>query len=244
MGLSWAAFHPCLRPKIIIKMDDDAVVDFRQLIDFLQSKLPSIEADPTADYLAGYAFREAVPERSETSKWYVTREEYEDDFYPDYLSGWMYIIKPSTARRLILTTLERELNIFWIDDIWMTGILREKAGINITESFNHLYSPNPQFMQCCLLDLLYHQYRCPYMVGPNGGETVMINAIANAVKDNCYNSAQFPDHNKCVYRDSNIPSIKETCVGVENLFRPYFRGKPIVKRLRKIYNIRANKDRL
>lgn len=232
MGLRWASSHRCLQPKFIIKMDDDVVVDFRQLFAYIQTKWSEISSHPAQHYLAGYAFRKVLPIRLRPSKWFVTQQEFSGKIYPDYLSGWMYITTPNTARSLVKASVGEKSAIFWIDDIWITGILRDKLNISISETLNHLYSANPQFIDCCINDLKKFRYKCPFIAGPNGGEHELIIKLAHTIKKQCYRRQEQPNFNTCSNRDSNIPSIKDTCIGVDKHLLLNDRGSAIIKAIK------------
>lgn len=169
MGLRWASTHRCLRPKYIIKMDDDIVVDFYHLVEYLISQEQRM-SNNNGDFLAGYIFRHVVPIRKQQNKWYVSHDEFKDEVYPDYLSGWMYVTIPQTAKALVSAAFEPHTSIFWIDDTWVTGILRAKKHIPIDDSLNDLFSANSEFLDCCIRDIQKHKYKCPFIAG----ETIAI----------------------------------------------------------------------
>lgn len=199
MGLQWVGFHQCIKPKFIVKLVDDAVVDFHHLKEFLEARLSGIDANATTHYLAGFLFQHSLAHRDESSKWFVTRQEFQDDYYPDYLTGLFYITVPFTARHLVKAAREEKSNVYWIDDVWITGMLREKLHIRISESLNNLLTLDPNGMKRCLENMIQKQYRCPYIVGLNGGDTTLITRFATAIEDKCYTTPHQPDHDSCVY---------------------------------------------
>ena len=75
--------------------------------------------------------------RNKISKWAVTEEEFSGHFYPDFLSGWCYVSTP-TAVSDILNWVEGE-EMFWIDDVWVTGVLAHKAEVELI-SLNMYYT--------------------------------------------------------------------------------------------------------
>lgn len=218
MGLRWASYHNCLKPKFIIKMDDDIVVDFRQLFAYLRAKdkyTLHLDRDSKQHYLSGYLFKNVVPIRLRPSKWFVTEDEFRDRVYPDYLSGWMYVTTPYTAKALAGAAFKAKSNIFWIDDIWLTGILRAQTGIPIAEEMNHLFSANSQFLDCCITDLERDKLKCPFIAGPNGGDHMLIKKLAKSILQQCFTNQDDPYFNTCVDRDVHTLSIQSTCVGVD-----------------------------
>lgn len=214
MGLRWAASE-CSMAKYIIKIDDDTVFDVYHLVSYLENLESSLDG-PNEQLLAGYVLDGKKPIRLQVSKWYVNFQEFSDDIYPDYLSGWLYITNPSTARALVA---ESQIEpFFWIDDTWVTGILRDKRNIPLTK-LNQWYSANSQFLDCCIEDARKYSFKCDYHVGPNGGD---VKLIMNFMKEmeKCY-------ENECIDRTPNH-SVKQTCVGqVKNIIGQH--GEAVVK---------------
>ena len=62
--------------------------------------------------------------RNKWSKWFVTKEEYKEAKYPDYCSGWAYVTNHKTVKSILEESKKVE-NHFWIDDVYITGILRK-----------------------------------------------------------------------------------------------------------------------
>lgn len=179
-------------------MDDDIVVDFRQLFAYLRAKdkyTLHLDRDSKQHYLSGYLFKNVVPIRLRPSKWFVTEDEFRDRVYPDYLSGWMYVTTPYTAKALAGAAFKAKSNIFWIDDIWLTGILRAQTGIPIAEEMNHLFSANSQFLDCCITDLERDKLKCPFIAGPNGGDHMLIKKLAKSILQRCFTNQDDPYFN-------------------------------------------------
>lgn len=242
MGLRWASFHKCLRPMFIIKMDDDIVVDFSQLIEYLQKQKQHQLAknDGEIHFLAGYIFRHVQPIRRRQNKWFVSEDEFRGNEYPDYLSGWLYVTIPKTARALVLAASQPFTPIFWIDDTWITGILRGKRLIPIDDSLNERFSANSQFLDCCIADMQKHKYKCPFLAGPNGADHALISKYNEAVRQHCLlreNNDTNDDNNQmgqniCIDRQPNNPSIKETCVGSDKHLLKENHGAAIISSFR------------
>lgn len=217
MGLRWAAIE-CSMAKYIIKVDDDTVFDVFHLVNYLDN------LESTLDYanehlLAGYILDGKKPIRLQASKWYVSMQEYDGSVYPDYLSGWLYVTNPRTARSLVVESQVQKF--FWIDDTWVTGVLREKRNIPLTR-LNKWFSANSQFLDCCVDDARKHSFKCDYHVGPNGGDGKLIAAFVSAM-EKCYDG-------DCVERTPS-QSVKQTCVGqVKNIIGQH--GEAVVKSIR------------
>jgi len=120
MGLQWASDH-CSQAQFLLKQDDDIFVDLHNLVARLRNS-PLGTALKSRKAIYGKVLQNRRAIRDPGSKWFVTQEEFGSELYPSFVSGWAYVTTPSTIRRL-LQGLET-LNFFWIDDVFITGILR------------------------------------------------------------------------------------------------------------------------
>ncbi|KAH8420434.1 hypothetical protein KR009_010305 [Drosophila setifemur] len=202
MGLRWAAEECKERAKFIIKLDDDIIYDvfhLRRYLEALEVGQPKLATSSTL--LSGFVLDAKPPIRLQANKWYVSREEYPHALYPAYLSGWLYITNVPTASRIVAEA-ERDSTIFWIDDTWLTGVVRSRLGIPL-ERHNDWFSANAEFLDCCVRDLKQHSFECEYSVGPNGGDDrLLVEFLHNVEK--CY-------FDECVKRPAG-KSLKQTCV--------------------------------
>ncbi|EDW82693.1 uncharacterized protein Dwil_GK10121 [Drosophila willistoni] len=201
MGLRWAATECERRAKFIIKLDDDIIYDvfhLRRYLESLEVSQPTLATSNTL--LAGYVLDAKPPIRLRANKWFVTRQEYPHALYPAYLSGWLYITNVPTAARLVAEA--ERLPIFWIDDTWLTGVVRQQLGIPL-KRHNDWFSPNSENLDCCVRDLKMHNFECEYSVGPNGADAkLLIEFLHNVEK--CY-------FDECIKRPPG-KSLKQTCV--------------------------------
>uniref|UniRef100_A0A8D8BWI4 Hexosyltransferase n=1 Tax=Culex pipiens TaxID=7175 RepID=A0A8D8BWI4_CULPI len=198
MSLKWGTEH-CRKAKFLIKMDDDIVYDPFYIQNYL-SDLDSHQKPEQRYLLAGFTFTNKKVIRLKANKWFVSRDEFPADVYPPYLSGWLYITNQRTARELVLQS--ERTPFFWIDDTYVTGILAERAHIQLT-SLNKWFSANSEFLDCCIRDMKRFSYQCDYYVGPNGGTQRLIMDFVQEL-ERCYDNA-------CYQRPSGKPLTK-TCV--------------------------------
>lgn len=215
-------------------MDDDIVVDFYHLFEYLSEQIQEIlhSNDDVQHFLAGYIFRHVVPIRRQQNKWYVSEEEFSGNVYPDYLSGWFYVTIPLTAKTLVTAAFAPMTPIFWIDDTWITGILREKSRIPIDDSLNEMFSANSQFLDCCISAMEKHKLKCPFIAGPNGGENTLIKKYHNVLNEMCVPNYSDLKHNLCAERDAGMPSLKETCVGADKHLLKENHGAAVISAVR------------
>jgi hypothetical protein len=186
-------------------MDDDIIVDLYQLLDKLSSQYPVIN-----QVMYGFKQIGLSPQRDPANKWFVSRQEFAEDTYPDFLSGWAYVLSPFAAS-LIVRQAKRE-TFFWIDDVWVTGMLATKAGLQI-QSLNTFYTVHKEHMECCVSNAQTggETYFCDFMVGPSVDDRRLIREFGRA-SELCF------DQRKCQRRTWQ-KSIIKTCVHVVN---PYF----------------------
>lgn len=141
-GLSWAQKH-CFSLDFVVKMDDDIVANFREIVRFVDKVYP-VSTDPfmsrtTYNMIAGYEFPQMRVIRSSEDKWCTKRNEFSADFYPNFCSGWGYITTPETIDTL-LSELQTIESAFWIDDVFVTGVLRIAARDVFLDPLNERYS--------------------------------------------------------------------------------------------------------
>lgn len=201
MGLQWSSTY-CSKARFIIKIDDDIIYDIfhvKRYLDALELENPKLTSSP--ELLAGYILDSKPVIRNQANKWFVSEQEYAGNVYPSYLSGWLYISNPKTAARLVEQA--NKSPIFWIDDTWVTGVLRESLRIPM-QRLNDWFSANPEFLNCCVRDLKASSLECDLYVGPNGGNAkLLIEFLHNVEK--CY-------YDECTKRGKE-QSLKNTCVG-------------------------------
>ncbi|CAH0561319.1 unnamed protein product [Brassicogethes aeneus] len=189
MGLKWATDH--CKAQFLIKMDDDIVVNLRAVVDILKNtKFPQ-------KLLAGYIFKGMKPIRLKANKWYVTEEEYKYNNYPAFISGWFYITNIKTGQHLVL--LSNYYKYFWIDDLFVTGIVANSLKIRHYD-LSKYFTVNPEFLECCIRDVK-KKLSCDIMVGPNGGDNNLFFKFNEALSF-CYD-------NNCKNR---IKSLNDTCI--------------------------------
>lgn len=197
MGLKWAAKR-CSHAKFIIKIDDDSVYDIYRVHAYLQKR----ESDSRVPFLGGYIFPHQKPIRLEADKHFVTPEEFPDEEFPPYLSGWLYLTN-AHAVRMLLKEAERK-KFFWIDDTFVTGILAEGLSIPFTD-LTEWFSANPDFLDCCVRDMKRFNLECEFVIGPNGGDTKLLPLFQNEAKK-CLKSKS------CRLRHGAAENLRNTCV--------------------------------
>ena len=167
-ALRWVS-HNC-PDNLLLKMDDDIYVNFPSLLGLVQRNIP-----PSAGsrWMLGL-LQLSLPVLRNSSKWAVSAEDWSQDLYPDFLSGWCYI-SPPTSVKLIVEMLDRQLNIFWIDDLMITGVVAPSVGISLA-SLNSYFTMFSSDLECCLAQ--EKRERCSYLVGPTDLEAELVTRLA------------------------------------------------------------------
>ena len=177
MGLKWSVEN-CDHVSYIMKMDDDIVINLYEVLD----KLENIVINNS---IAGYVFENMLPIRDPANKWFVTKDEFADDSYPRFLSGWLYVTTYSVISKL-MEQANSHSKYFWIDDVFVTGILREKSNIGIV-NIGEMYTTDFGFIKCCIKGGK-EKLKCEFAVGPNGGDAelqVQFQEFASHCRSTC-----------------------------------------------------------
>ncbi|XP_076360401.1 beta-1,3-galactosyltransferase 5-like [Tachypleus tridentatus] len=122
MGYKWATEF-CPKATFIFKLDDDVYVDAFQVVKFL---IFTFGLSPTSVLACSVVSAGTLPQRN--GKWSVTRKEYSFDTYPEYCSGMGYIVSMDIVRDILAAS--KRLPFFWVDDIFVTGIVAEALGLS------------------------------------------------------------------------------------------------------------------
>jgi len=128
MGYHWAMTF-CPNSTYVLKADDDAFIDIDQLFEYV-NRTYTLEDHNSGILLCNVFPQGTKPSRDPQSKWFVSPEEYEPSTYPKYCGGLAYLITPNLIRRLYHEAAASGAKYFWVDDVFVTGILRELAKVD------------------------------------------------------------------------------------------------------------------
>ncbi|ODM92808.1 Beta-1,3-galactosyltransferase 1, partial [Orchesella cincta] len=140
LGYKWINKY-CPGATFILKTDDDAFVDIFQLFDFISR---TYGFAPKPGTLICNVFPEGTKpvraKKARGSKWSVTMDEYPHSVYPRYCGGLAYLATGDVVARIL--DVSDRVKFFWIDDVFVTGILRELAEIEpFYLNLRYLYDP-------------------------------------------------------------------------------------------------------
>jgi hypothetical protein len=128
--LRWVR-RKCSDSKYILKADDDVLVN----IDNLNKNLQFFE-----NGIFGCMCYQLRVVRDKDSKWFMPDCIYQDEFYPKFITGSSYLMTKDTSNK-ILTTLENYSGpIIDLEDVFLTGIIPNIAGIERFDSDNFRFT--------------------------------------------------------------------------------------------------------
>lgn len=131
----------CPNTRYAVKVDDDMYLHVPLLVTSLRSHAKTVydsllhtsnvssDAAPVfpPPFMVGSKNTGAKPIRDKKSKWHVPVEAYKDDVYPNYLSGTAYAM--SGAAALKVYSASRKVPLFWMEDIYITGLCATLAEV-------------------------------------------------------------------------------------------------------------------
>jgi hypothetical protein len=113
--LEWLHMN-CGRVKYVLKVDDDIFLNVQNLLHHLQQTSPT-------NSIIGCKVKNTSPFRFPLSKWYISRQQYEFDTFPDYISGPAYLITGDILSKLYFAT--RKVPRIFLEDVYINGLCRQ-----------------------------------------------------------------------------------------------------------------------
>ena len=109
---------------------DDFLIDVAELVDVMISHEDNIKKTHWSNFpiiCTFFARYGDTPVRNESSKYYTSKEEYKWPYWPDFCLGGAYTTNVGVVRQL--WNASKEVKPLKMDDVWITGVLREKIGM-------------------------------------------------------------------------------------------------------------------
>lgn len=190
MGLTWAALY-CPFASFVFKVDDDIFLNYTFISDYLDSQFPPSQSDPflvrsPIKMIIGYVMPQSPVIRDLTSKWFVHQSDYPNDYYPTFVSGWGYITTIDVVNQLLNQIPSTPM--FWIDDIYVTGMLRSKISDIFFYSINKFFNINIDLLKNWTQ--LTYDHVWPYMVSVTSRDlldrSLQRYQFCRNHKDHCY----------------------------------------------------------
>ena len=122
MAMKWISEY-CSSAPFVLKIDDDMIVNTFYLVKHLNTLIEQRELNKRTIicYLHGHMKVIRVKE----SKWYLSKEEFENEYFKKYCSGSAYILTGDLPK--LMYQLSFHVRFFWVDDYYMTGLLARAA---------------------------------------------------------------------------------------------------------------------
>lgn len=132
--LKWC-IENCFDAKYLVKIDDDVFANVPAIRDFLATN------PLTTNFLMGICHEPELCPREGHSK--VTYEEYASDYYPSHVEGHSIIYSIDVAARLL--SKSKFVEFFWVEDVFVTGILRSQINVDIEPSEKYILTRESLF---------------------------------------------------------------------------------------------------
>lgn len=116
--LRWASTN-CKGVRYLLKIDDDMFLNLPRLLN-------ELKVHPKTNSILGCKVSGASPFRFAFSKWKISRSDYENNYYPDYIAGTAYLISGDIISNLYRAT--RSVPYFIFEDVYITGLCRKQIG--------------------------------------------------------------------------------------------------------------------
>lgn len=131
--LQWTIEH-CRSSRFLLKTDDDVFLNLPNLMNLLGT----VPAPGKNGLILGSIIQGARPIKDRLSKWYTPQSVFKGSVYPTYASGTAYLISRDVVEKLLKLTSKRP--IFWLEDIYLTGILAKELDVELLndDRFNYL----------------------------------------------------------------------------------------------------------
>ena len=115
---NWIRMY-CHTAKVFMKTDDDLALDIQRIVKSVQ---PYINKPR---HLMCYLINNAYVNREIESKFYVSLDEYPDEFYPPYCNGWVFLYTVDIVEEMCRHMVQTEM--FKIEDVWTTGMVMKNV---------------------------------------------------------------------------------------------------------------------
>jgi len=137
-GAKWTSDF-CKSAKLILKTDDDVVVDIYLLLKHIQS-LQETNRVLNNTILCHVIYNGKVDRGP--SKWSTTKKEYPKDKYPPYCPGLAIVMTGDIIPKLYNASLYEPF--FWVDDVYLTGMLAETINVTFEQYVSTVPVGSPQ----------------------------------------------------------------------------------------------------
>jgi hypothetical protein len=156
IGSFWWAHTHCSAAQLIMRVNDDVVVNTPILLPFLHNVLSYITVSdksvsqsltsPTAKIIMGNLFPASPVSRDQSYKFFISPDEYTSDSFVPYMEGSAYVITRNLASEFC--NLSRRLAwppfSTWLEDIYIAGLMSLQLNASFLNLQRH-YSAREQY---------------------------------------------------------------------------------------------------
>lgn len=129
MGFKWYKYF-CEKTKVVLKVDDDVFVNTPFILQSFETNYWETVQDSNKDFIICPVAPAHRIKRNNDSKWFVSKEEWQGDYYPNYCKGYAIFYSGHTILKLYDEA--PMVQYLFVDDALVTGFLRKRTGINLT----------------------------------------------------------------------------------------------------------------
>ncbi len=123
--MRWVADR-CSAIRYVLKVDDDMMLNMQHIADFAEIN-PNFHR-----VIIGKLAKRWRPHREPTNKWYVPVAAFNGSYFPNFVTGPAYFFTGDAARPLYETAVADRTGPLYLEDVYMTGIVAERAGIKVS----------------------------------------------------------------------------------------------------------------
>ncbi|XP_055333053.1 beta-1,3-galactosyltransferase 5-like [Paramacrobiotus metropolitanus] len=147
--LQWGAAF-CPESAYTAKIDDDNWLNLQKYLNFLK-------AHPPSDIVYGGMFYAGtIVIRDPNSKYFVPREEFPQEYYPEYLSGILYAFPTKHLAKVVYMAQHSQMT--FNDDVFVCGVVATKAGLTRKEVPDYGWDHNIHDTTCPKRDKMCIHY--------------------------------------------------------------------------------------
>ncbi|XP_064637914.1 lactosylceramide 1,3-N-acetyl-beta-D-glucosaminyltransferase-like [Lineus longissimus] len=138
--LKWTVTK-CSHAKFMVKMDDDVVMVYQHIVDYAIG----LEAQNATLVYAGRPHHQLIPNRKKKSPWYISHEDFKNETYPPFTSGFFVLLSGDAVRKMYHASFHvpRVYGVarqtFRTDDAYF-GVLARYHDIKLTKASYVIYS--------------------------------------------------------------------------------------------------------
>ncbi|CAL1536423.1 unnamed protein product [Lymnaea stagnalis] len=154
MTFRWVSQH-CKGVRIILKMDDDVVLDVHRFFEEFWFPPPYQQ-----EVIFCHMWKFAEVER--VGKWGISTREYPHEFYPPYCSGFFVVIMPAIVEDIYEAA--KATPFLWLDDVYIYGVVREDMHDVQIINLDEVAFREEHYLACNRA----YGYRCKYWVSVLG----------------------------------------------------------------------------